>query len=143
MRFHILLGQLAGLFAVASAVEVTSSECQTIGTDIQGSERFNGVSFQEDAILSYGDYQYVTFYETAPGGNNSNHLVQLGRRRMTPTVGTWQFLTFEDYIQNTQDGHNIISMGISGDGKIHLSFDHHVSRKSPPGKASSETDRTG
>jgi hypothetical protein len=25
------------------------------------------------------------------------------------------------------DGHNMISMGISGDGKIHLSFDHHVS----------------
>jgi hypothetical protein len=28
-------------------------------------------------------------------------------------------------VQQTLDEHNTISMGISGDGKIHLSFDHH------------------
>jgi hypothetical protein len=51
----------------------------------------------------------------------------LGRRKIAPSVADWEYLTLEDYTQKTMDGHNMISMGISGDGKIHLSFDHHVS----------------
>ena len=34
-------------------------------------------------------------------------------------------MALTDYVQQTLDEHNTISMGISGDGKIHLSFDHH------------------
>ena len=81
---------------------------------------------QEDALITFGDNQYVTFYETTPAGYN-NHYVKVGRRRVSPSVGDWEYLTLTDYVQKTMDGHNMISMGISGDGKIHLSFDHHVS----------------
>ncbi|KAF4977944.1 hypothetical protein FZEAL_5592 [Fusarium zealandicum] len=104
-----------------------STEHWTIGTDIEGSERLNGVSYQEDALITFGDYQYVTFYETTSKGY-ANHYVKVGRRRVDPDVGDWQYLTLSDYTQTTIDGHNMISMGISGDGKIHLSFDHHARR---------------
>jgi hypothetical protein len=112
--------------SAVSVLTVKSAKHWTIGTDVQGSERLNGVSYQEDALITYGDYQYVTFYETAPAGY-LNHFVKLGRRKVSPGVGDWEFLTLDDYTQKTMDGHNMISMGISGDGKIHLSFDHHVS----------------
>ncbi|CAG9940522.1 unnamed protein product [Clonostachys rosea f. rosea IK726] len=106
------------------AVKIVSTNHWDIGTDIQGSERLNGVSYQEDVLITFGEHQYVTFYETAPAGYG-NHYVRVGRRRVLPSVGAWEFLTLTDYLQTTLDGHNMISMGISGDGRIHLSFDHH------------------
>ncbi|KAH7151326.1 Endonuclease/exonuclease/phosphatase [Fusarium sp. MPI-SDFR-AT-0072] len=124
MHLYRIAVTLTSLMSTVSALTVKSTKQWTIGTDVQGSERLNGVSYQEDALITYGDYQYVTFYETAPAGY-LNHFVKVGRRRVSPSVGDWEFLTLDDYTQKTMDGHNMISMGISGDGKIHLSFDHH------------------
>lgn len=125
MRFATCLLALAA--TVVSAVRIVSTNSWDIGTDIEGPERLNGVSYQEDVLITFGNYQYVTFYSTTPAGY-SNHYVNVGRRQIKPSVGSWQYLTLTDYVQKTMDGHNMISMGISGDGKIHLSFDHHVSR---------------
>jgi hypothetical protein len=125
MRLHAPL-LLLGLARAVLGITVTKVEHWEIATDIQGPERLNGVSYQEDVLITHGDFQYVTFYNTTPAGYN-NHYVNLGRRRVTPNVGAWEYLTFKDYVQRTMDGHNMISMGISGDGRIHLSFDHHVS----------------
>ncbi|KAF5025529.1 hypothetical protein F66182_2434 [Fusarium sp. NRRL 66182] len=110
--------------SAVSSITVKSIKHWTVGTDIEGPQRLNGVSYQEDVLITHGDYQYVTFYETAPAGY-LNHFVRLGRRKLSPSVQDWEYLTLEDYTQKTMDGHNMISMGISGDGKIHLSFDHH------------------
>lgn len=125
MRTQNLVTLATFLWSSATAVEIISSEHWTIGTDIEGSERLNGVSYQEDVLITFGNHQYVTFYDTAPAGY-LNHYVNVGRRQISPSVGEWEFLTLTDYVQKTMDGHNMISMGISGDGKIHLSFDHHV-----------------
>lgn len=124
MRLATSLLALAA--SVAYAVRIVSTNHWDIGTDIEGPERLNGVSYQEDVLITFGNHQYVTFYSTTPAGY-SNHYVNIGRRRVSPTVGAWEYLTLTDYVQKTMDGHNMISMGISGDGKIHLSFDHHVS----------------
>jgi hypothetical protein len=126
MHLRTGIAALCCMLAGASALTVKSTKSWTIGTDLQGPERLNGVSYQEDALITFGDHQYVTFYETTPAGYN-NHYVKVGRRRVSPSVGDWEYLTLTDYVQKTMDGHNMISMGISGDGKIHLSFDHHVS----------------
>ncbi|KAG9501822.1 hypothetical protein J7337_007515 [Fusarium musae] len=124
MHLHRIAVAFTGLMSAVSAITVKSTKQWTVGTDVQGSERLNGVSYQEDALITYGDYQYITFYETAPAGY-LHHFVKVGRRKVSPSVGDWEFLTLDDYTQKTMDGHNMISMGISGDGKIHLSFDHH------------------
>lgn len=102
------------------AISIKSIDVWDIATDIQGPERLNGVSYQEDVLVTFGDYQYVTFYNTTPAGYN-NHHVNLGRRRIEPSVEPWEYLAFTDYVQRTMDGHNMISMGISGDGHVHLS----------------------
>ncbi|KAM0282048.1 hypothetical protein ACHAQH_003254 [Verticillium albo-atrum] len=123
LMLNLIALALAAL-PLTSAISVKSTESWDIGTDIQGAERLNGVSYQEDALVTFGNHQYVTFYNTTPAGYN-NHHVNIGRRRIAPMVEAWEFLTFTDYVQQTMDGHNMISMGISGDGYIHLSFDHH------------------
>ena len=75
-------------------------------------------SFSQPSIITYNNYQYVVYY-------NKDKRVCLGRRSLSG--GTWETLVFADYLFNTVDCHNVPVLGISADGKIHLSFDHHVS----------------
>jgi hypothetical protein len=84
----------------------------------------NGQSYQQEVLLSLNGWQYITYYD-------ADRQVCLGRRRLPG--GEWEIIRFADYhfshnpLQEN-DSHNNISMGFSvADGKIHLSFDHHVS----------------
>ena len=120
-----LLLFLTLLIPLAHSISVTSTKYWNITNDPEGSVHLNGLAFQQQALSTFGDYQYVAFYSTSPNGYG-HHYVNLGRRRVSPSVGDWQYFAFTDYEQTTLDEHNTISMGISGDGKIHLSFDHHV-----------------
>jgi hypothetical protein len=121
--FQKILASVVSLTSLASGLSVTSTNYWNITNDVEGSVRLNGLAFQQNALVTFGDYQYVAFYKTASG--YGKHHVNLGRRRISPSMGEWQYFAFTDYVQQTLDEHNTISMGISGDGKIHLSFDHH------------------
>lgn len=124
MKFFSHLSASAALCSsLASAISITSTNHWNISTDVEGSVRLNGLSFQQNALTTFGDHQYVAFYNTSSG--YGKHFVNLGRRRISPSIDAWKFFAFEDYTQTTLDEHNTISMGISGDGRIHLSFDHH------------------
>lgn len=93
--------------------------------------RINANSFQQDAIVSYNGWQYVCFYSAEQGVSSDPNAtvplrVNLARRPAVPNEALWESLTFLDYEQIVDDGHNTISMGICHqDGTIHLSFDHH------------------
>lgn len=121
--YQNILAGAALLTSFASAISISSTNYWNITNDVEGSVRLNGLAFQQHALTTFGDYQYVAFYKTASG--YGKHNVNLGRRRIAPSFGDWQYFAFTDYVQTTLDEHNTISMGISGDGKIHLSFDHH------------------
>ena len=92
----------------------------------------NGLSFQQDAVVTHDGYQYVGYYD-------GKRRVCLARRRL-PT-GNWNIIRFKDYDFKSNDAHNIISIGICPkDGTIHMAFDHHghplhyrVSRKGAAG----------
>lgn len=120
LQFSIYLTLLSSL---VTALSITSTKSWNISNDIEGSVRLNGLAFQQHALTTFGDYQYIAFYKTASG--YGKHYVNVGRRRIAPSIGEWQYFALTDYVQQTLDEHNTISMGISGDGKIHLSFDHH------------------
>ncbi|KAJ3489192.1 hypothetical protein NLI96_g2298 [Meripilus lineatus] len=56
-------------------------------------------------------------------------------------VSDWESIVLEDYTQTEDDGHDVISLGIShGDGTLHIGFDQHDNplnyRVSLPGVAS-------
>jgi hypothetical protein len=96
----------------------------------------NGKSFQQDAVVTHRGYQYVAYYDAA------------GRvcvaRRLLPGE-PWETVRFGDYLFESMDAHNTISMGICpNDGTIHLAFDYHghplhyrVSRKDAANKPES------
>ena len=98
----------------------------------------NAVAHQSTPLLSVGDYQYTTWYRLGADEN-----VMLGRRSLIDPASGWETLDTGLTLQNgdgsdddraagiptqTQpwDNHNAINIGISGDGRIHLAYDHHT-----------------
>ncbi len=80
-------------------------------------QAINGLSFQQDPVVSHGQYQYVGYYD------GQRH-VCLARRELP--AGKWEIIHFLDYDFQSNDAHNVISIGICPqDGTIHLAFDHH------------------
>lgn len=85
-----------------------------------GKPRFDGT--MEAPVLSYKDYQYATYYEA------TGELV-IARRPLEP-AGPWLESVLQGFTMKSQDRHNKIAIGVSeGDGRIHLSFDHHNTPK--------------
>lgn len=79
----------------------------------------NFVSFQQNAIMTYNGYQYITYW-------NKTGQVCIARKQVPE--GIWEQLILTDYTSPhpLNDNHYNISMGIcENDGTIHLSFDHH------------------
>ena len=84
----------------------------------------NGASYQTEGITTYNGWQYAVYYKSTADAPTGHRHVAIARRQLP--AGAWQELEFTDYDQTADDGHNIISMGISPiDGTIHLAFDMH------------------
>ena len=75
----------------------------------------NTAVFRGSSLATHGDTQYISFYD--PEG-----YVTLGKRRLGSDKWT---INKTQYKGNVKDAHNVISIGIDGDGYIHASFDHH------------------
>ncbi len=100
------------LFGLSSA----SAESNLVAVgDGYSSTSVNTAVFRTNSLVSDGDIQYVSYYD--PEG-----YVTLGKRKHGSTE--WE-LNRTQYKGNVKDGHNIISMGVDGDGYVHVSFDHH------------------
>ncbi|RDL34554.1 uncharacterized protein BP5553_07682 [Venustampulla echinocandica] len=105
-----------------------------LGQDPGRAHRINANSFQQNAITTVKGWQYVAFYTEDKGDPSNGCYVNLARRKVGP-LGLrreeegWEVLTFEDYKQVVDDGHNTISIGVCrGDGTIHIAFDHHCDK---------------
>jgi hypothetical protein len=79
----------------------------------------NGESYQQDAILTVNGYQYAAYWNAAAR-------VILARR--PEGEGAWTRIEMDTgYSSTSTDSHNTISLGASGDGRLHIAFDHHDS----------------
>ena len=76
----------------------------------------NGMAFQQYALASYNGWQYTTWWD-------AERRLCVARRALPD--GLWDPIRFEDYHIESDDTHNVSVLGISGDGVIHLAFDHH------------------
>ncbi len=97
-------------------VEVVTTKAPTYSDITHGA---NFASFQQNAIMTYNGFQYVTYW-------NSSKQVCISRKKMP--AGAWEELVLTDYVtvHDLGDDHYTISMGIcENDGTIHLAFDHH------------------
>lgn len=75
----------------------------------------NTAVFRGSSLATHGDTQYIAYYD-------GDGFVTLGKRKLGSDEWT---LHRTQYKGNVKDGHNVISMGVDGDGYIHVSFDHH------------------
>lgn len=101
------------------------SNALVMGTGGNFSSTINGRPFQQDVLITHQGYQYSTWYHN--GNNGADLDIYLSRRDLTGN--TWETIdTGYDMERGDDnwDSHNAISMGISGDGRIHLAYDHHV-----------------
>ncbi len=80
-------------------------------------QSINGLSFQQDAVVTHEKFQYVGYYD-------GDRRVCIGRRELPS--GSWEVVRFADYDFRSNDAHNTISIGVCpADGTIHMAFDHH------------------
>ena len=75
----------------------------------------NTAVFRGSSIATHGDTQYISYYD-------GDGYVTLGKRKLGDDKWT---LSRTQYKGNVKDGHNVISIGVDGDGYLHVSFDHH------------------
>ncbi|PYI36145.1 hypothetical protein BP00DRAFT_387357, partial [Aspergillus indologenus CBS 114.80] len=109
-----------------------------LSPDPPTTHRLNACAYQQSALTTLHHTQYAAFYTATP--DPTTRFLTLARRDLSNQTSEWHHLTFTDYPQRTDDGHNTISLGIcAGDGTIHLAFDHHCDtlhyRLSQPGLA--------
>ena len=89
-------------------------------------------NFGSGSLWTFNGWQYAAYWDDA-------RQVSVARRQLP--AGRWEVFSLPDY-QRTEsgdrgrggaisrgfgDGHEKVAMGISADGFIHLSFDHHLS----------------
>jgi len=101
------------------AIKVQDSLIDPKALTIQGGfgQAINGLSFQQDAVTTHQNHQYVGYYDCA-------RRLCIARRKL-PTAN-WKIIRFQDYDFQSNDAHNTISLGICpNDGTIHIAFDHH------------------
>ncbi|TQN69533.1 hypothetical protein CSHISOI_06007 [Colletotrichum shisoi] len=108
-----------------SGCQLTLLAKSELAPDARREHRINANSFQQDALTTFNGWQYACFY-AHKDADSDVLLVGLARRPVGDSLGSWETLTFADYEQTADDGHNTISIGVcAGDGSIHVSFDHH------------------
>jgi hypothetical protein len=111
----------------------------TLGKNPSTVNHLNGESFQQDALVTFSGQQYAAFWTPSPDNSSVRH-ISLSRRSLLESEPQWDTITLTDYNQTEDDGHDIISLGISrGDGSLHFIFDQHDNplryRSSVPGLA--------
>ncbi len=120
MLLLIIAISVSTSWAKLSATKIGDNLVDSKALTIQGGfgQGINGLSFQQDAVITHAEHQYVGYYDT-------NRQICLARKRLPK--GNWKIIRFTDYDFKSNDAHNIISIGICPkNGTIHLAFDHHV-----------------
>ncbi len=80
---------------------------------------FNCASFDQDKVVSFGNFQYTIYWAY------DQTLVLVRRNLQTQDVQSLRFSGYHLSI-NPRDGHRNTVLGISPhDGRLHLSWDHH------------------
>lgn len=90
----------------------------------------NGSTVQQEALVTYEGYQFAAWYHNG----SSDEDIFLSRRDLNGT--TWETIDTGYGLENGDataslesrrwDSHDVVTLGISGDGRIHLSYDQHV-----------------
>lgn len=71
--------------------------------------------YRQSSIISHGDFQFISFYDR-------KGRIILGKRLITE--GDW-ILKRQPFTGKVTDAHNIISIGVDGEGFVHIAYGMH------------------
>lgn len=92
---------------------------QIIVIDEEVWPQFNWASFDQDKVVSFGNFQYTIYWDA------DKVLVLVRRNLLNNKIQVLRFPSYTLTI-NPDDGHRNTVLGISpADGRLHLSWDHH------------------
>lgn len=111
---YILVALILSISCIVSPGKGIKSRLVEIGEGYAATS-VNTAVFRGSSLATHGDTQYAAFYD--PEGN-----VTLAKRRLGDDRWT---VSKTQYKGNVKDAHNVISIGVDGDGYLHVSFDHH------------------
>ncbi len=98
----------------------TQSPLRTILIDHDAWPAFNWAAFDQDKVISYGNYQYSAYWD-------ADKVLVVTRRDLRDHQVQAMRLEQHHLTINPNDRHRNIVLGISpGDGRLHLSWDHHA-----------------
>ncbi|MBC8095509.1 MAG: BNR-4 repeat-containing protein [Akkermansiaceae bacterium] len=111
---------------VTNYVPVEDGNTNTSEFGFAGASAINTVSFIRSALMTVGNQQFVAYYgrhATDSTYTNNNRMV-IARR----TVGTnrWEVFRAPFVADDINDGHDVISFGIDGNGYMHTSWGMHA-----------------
>ncbi len=113
-RWLICLACMGAVAGSAGAADTPAVTRMPLGM-AYASDAVNTPVFRVSAVLSAAGHQFATYY--APDGS-----IVLARREIGST--TWD-IAVQSFKGNFKDAHNDVVLGISSDGILHLSYDHH------------------
>ncbi len=119
MKINIFLIAIFALTSVAAfpknhKKKPLKTHLSMVGNGWSGTS-VNTAVFRTNSVASHGNTQYVSYYD-------ADGFLTLAKRRMGTDKWTVQR---SQYKGNVRDGHNVICIGIDGDGYLHVAFDHH------------------
>lgn len=112
---HKLILSLLIIFSLS----VSAQSLSKIG-DGYAQTSVNTTVFRQSSVVTKGNIQFAAYYD-------ADGYVVLAKRTLGKKKkkdGDWTVQRTQ-YKGNVKDAHNIISIGIDGDGYLHISFDHH------------------
>lgn len=99
---------------------ISKSPIRTINVDEEAWPAFNWAAFDQDKVISYQGYQYSAYWD-------ADKVLVVTRRNLTDHQVQALRLEQHQLTINPNDRHRNIVVGISpGDGRLHLSWDHHA-----------------
>lgn len=110
-RLNVILGLLC-------ACTVSHAQTSTLPVNGYAKTSVNAVVFRGSSVTTFGSTQYVSWYD-------GDGKVVLARRALGAT--TWQSSTTQ-YSGTVTDAHNCISIGVDGEGVVHMAWDMHSSK---------------
>jgi hypothetical protein len=93
--------------------------------DPTGNDQINGVAFIRSGLITVSNQQFIAYYyrhATNASDTNNNRIV-IARR----DIGTnlWQVFHLTNAPNDINDGHDVVSAGIDGNGYMHISWGMH------------------
>lgn len=128
----LTLGQAYGQLSLSLSTDMELDSSALVFPDTARFSRYpNGSPYRTEPILTFGNYQFATWYRADSNGDNK---ILIARRDLRDTSSNpWKVRDtgerMVDGLNLNGDSHNVISMGVSGDGRIHLAYDMHARQK--------------